>query len=110
MPPWPGRAGLSGGEGRCGRGRLGPHLRVVELASAPHRVLDCPQGAIVFAVGQQRYVRKLLTGASGLPHPGLPRTAGAEAGDRLLGWPRSSPVRHPLTLGRQVRTLNSDER
>src|SRR5664279_2446649 len=43
-------------------GHLGPNLGVVELTMAIHRVFDSPHDAIVFDVGHQSYVHKLLTG------------------------------------------------
>ena len=43
-------------------GHLGPNLGVVELTVALHRVYDSPVDKIVFDVGHQAYVHKLLTG------------------------------------------------
>ncbi|CRK55852.1 1-deoxy-D-xylulose 5-phosphate synthase [Alloactinosynnema sp. L-07] len=43
-------------------GHLGPNLGVVELTIALHRVFDSPREAIVFDVGHQAYVHKILTG------------------------------------------------
>jgi 1-deoxy-D-xylulose-5-phosphate synthase len=43
-------------------GHLGPNLGVVELTMAIHRVFDSPHDAIVWDVGHQSYVHKLLTG------------------------------------------------
>jgi 1-deoxy-D-xylulose-5-phosphate synthase len=43
-------------------GHLGPNLGVVELTIAMHRVFDSPVDRIVFDVGHQAYVHKLLTG------------------------------------------------
>jgi len=43
-------------------GHLAPNLGVVELTIGIHRALDCPQDRIVFDVGHQSYVHKLLTG------------------------------------------------
>src|SRR6202008_919038 len=43
-------------------GHLGPNLGVVELTIALHRVFDSPFDKIVFDVGHQAYVHKLLTG------------------------------------------------
>ena len=43
-------------------GHLAANLGVVELTIALHRVLDCPQDKIVWDVGHQCYVHKLLTG------------------------------------------------
>jgi 1-deoxy-D-xylulose-5-phosphate synthase len=43
-------------------GHLGPNLGIVELTMAIHRVFDSPHDAIVWDVGHQSYVHKLLTG------------------------------------------------
>jgi 1-deoxy-D-xylulose-5-phosphate synthase len=43
-------------------GHLGPNLGVVELTMAIHSVFDSPKDAIVWDVGHQSYVHKLLTG------------------------------------------------
>jgi 1-deoxy-D-xylulose-5-phosphate synthase len=43
-------------------GHLSPNLGVVELSLALHRVFDSPRDAIIWDVGHQAYVHKLLTG------------------------------------------------
>ncbi|MDQ3403239.1 MAG: 1-deoxy-D-xylulose-5-phosphate synthase [Actinomycetota bacterium] len=43
-------------------GHLGPNLGVVELTIALHRVFDSPSDAMIFDVGHQGYVHKILTG------------------------------------------------
>lgn len=43
-------------------GHLAPNLGVVELTIGIHRALDCPRDRILFDVGHQSYVHKLLTG------------------------------------------------
>jgi 1-deoxy-D-xylulose-5-phosphate synthase len=43
-------------------GHLGPNLGVVELTMALHRVFDSPHDAILWDVGHQAYVHKILTG------------------------------------------------
>ncbi len=43
-------------------GHLASNLGVVELTVAMHKVFDLPQDKIVFDVGHQAYVHKLLTG------------------------------------------------
>ncbi len=43
-------------------GHLAPNLGVVELTIAIHMALDCPRDKIVWDVGHQSYVHKLLTG------------------------------------------------
>src|ERR1044072_6537962 len=44
------------------RGHLGPHLRVVELTIALHRVFNTPHDRFVMDVSHQGYVHKLFTG------------------------------------------------
>jgi 1-deoxy-D-xylulose-5-phosphate synthase len=46
-------------------GHLGPNLGVVELTIALHRVFDSPTEPILFDVGHQAYVHKILTGRAG---------------------------------------------
>jgi 1-deoxy-D-xylulose-5-phosphate synthase len=46
-------------------GHLGPNLGVVELTLALHRVFDSPRIPIIFDVGHQCYVHKLITGRGG---------------------------------------------
>ncbi len=43
-------------------GHLGPHLGVVELTMAIHRVFDSPEDPVIWDVGHQAYVHKILTG------------------------------------------------
>ena len=43
-------------------GHLAPNLGVVELTMAIHRVFDSPTDKIIFDVGHQSYVHKILTG------------------------------------------------
>ncbi|MBN2848061.1 MAG: 1-deoxy-D-xylulose-5-phosphate synthase [Coriobacteriia bacterium] len=43
-------------------GHLAPNLGIVELTLGLHRALDCPKDRIVWDVGHQAYVHKLLTG------------------------------------------------
>lgn len=43
-------------------GHLAPNLGVVELTIAIHRVFDSPKDKIIFDVGHQSYVHKILTG------------------------------------------------
>ena len=46
-------------------GHLSSNLGVVELTVALHKMLDTPRDRIVWDVGHQCYVHKLLTGRSG---------------------------------------------
>ncbi|MFD3402432.1 1-deoxy-D-xylulose-5-phosphate synthase [Kribbella sp. NPDC058693] len=43
-------------------GHLGPNLGMVEITLAMHRVFDSPRDRLVFDVGHQAYVHKLVTG------------------------------------------------
>ena len=43
-------------------GHLGPNLGVVELTIAMHKVFESPNDKILFDVGHQSYVHKILTG------------------------------------------------
>lgn len=43
-------------------GHLAPNLGVVELTLALHKVFDTPKDKIVFDVGHQAYIHKILTG------------------------------------------------
>ena len=45
-----------------GGGHLGPNLGIVELTLALHRVFDSPADPIIFDVGHQAYVHKIVTG------------------------------------------------
>jgi 1-deoxy-D-xylulose-5-phosphate synthase len=43
-------------------GHIGPNLGVVELTLAIHSIFNSPKDKILFDVGHQSYVHKLLTG------------------------------------------------
>ncbi|MGW7685887.1 1-deoxy-D-xylulose-5-phosphate synthase [Kribbella sp. NPDC054772] len=43
-------------------GHLGPNLGMVEITLAMHRVFDSPRDRLLFDVGHQAYVHKLVTG------------------------------------------------
>ena len=43
-------------------GHLAPNLGVVELTMALHKTFDCPSDKIVWDVGHQAYIHKILTG------------------------------------------------
>jgi 1-deoxy-D-xylulose-5-phosphate synthase len=68
-------------------GHLGSNLGVVELTMALHRVFDSPDDIILWDVGHQAYVHKMLTGRlddfSGLRQPG-----------GLSGYPSRSESSH----------------
>lgn len=46
-------------------GHLGPNLGVVELTLALHRVFDSPRDTLLWDVGHQAYVHKIVTGRGG---------------------------------------------
>jgi 1-deoxy-D-xylulose-5-phosphate synthase len=70
-------------------GHLGPNLGVVELTIALHRVFDSPVDKIVFDVGHQAYVHKLLTGRNA--EFGTLRQAGG-----VSGYPSRAESEHDL--------------
>jgi 1-deoxy-D-xylulose-5-phosphate synthase len=68
---------------------LGPNLGVVELTIALHRVFDSSRDKIVFDIGHQAYVHKLLTGRAGAF--GTLRQRGG-----LSGYPNRAESEHDL--------------
>jgi 1-deoxy-D-xylulose-5-phosphate synthase len=70
-------------------GHLGPNLGVVEMTIALHRVFDSPVDRIVFDVGHQAYVHKLLTGRH--EQFGTLRQAGG-----ISGYPNRAESEHDL--------------
>ncbi|MDQ2750334.1 MAG: 1-deoxy-D-xylulose-5-phosphate synthase [Actinomycetota bacterium] len=68
-------------------GHLGPNLGAVELTIAVHRVFDSPTEPILFDVGHQAYVHKMLTGRADRM-PTLRQSGG------LSGYPSRSESEH----------------
>ena len=68
-------------------GHLSPNLGVVELTMALHRVFHSPDDAIIWDVGHQAYVHKILTGRAAL-FPTLRQDGG------LSGYPSRAESRH----------------
>jgi 1-deoxy-D-xylulose-5-phosphate synthase len=68
-------------------GHLGPNLGAVELTIALHRVFDSPTEPILFDVGHQAYVHKILTGRADRM-PTLRQT------DGLSGYPSRDESGH----------------
>ncbi|MGI8880014.1 MAG: 1-deoxy-D-xylulose-5-phosphate synthase N-terminal domain-containing protein, partial [Jatrophihabitans sp.] len=68
-------------------GHLGPNLGVVELTLALHLVFDSPSEPILFDVGHQAYVHKILTGRADRM-PTMRQTGG------LSGYPSRSESQH----------------
>ncbi len=78
-------------------GHLGPNLGVVELTIALHRVFDSPTEPILFDVGHQAYVHKILTGRADAD-------ADVAPGRRAVGLPE--PGREPARLDRELARLH----
>ncbi|MEC3980269.1 1-deoxy-D-xylulose-5-phosphate synthase [Amycolatopsis sp. H20-H5] len=74
---------------RLAGGHLGPNLGVVELTMALHRVFDSPRDAIVWDVGHQAYVHKIVTGR----HDGFGKLR--QLGG-LTGYPSRAESEHDL--------------
>ncbi len=70
-------------------GHLSPNLGVVELTVALHRVFESPRDQIVWDVGHQAYVHKLLTGRAQLFD-----TLRQEGG--ISGYPSQAESEHDL--------------
>ncbi|WP_349828485.1 1-deoxy-D-xylulose-5-phosphate synthase [Brevibacterium litoralis] len=70
-------------------GHLGPNLGVVELTTAIHRVYDSPRDVVLFDVGHQSYVHKILTGRAG-------RFENLRARDGLSGYPSRAESEHDV--------------
>ncbi|MDQ3787149.1 MAG: 1-deoxy-D-xylulose-5-phosphate synthase [Actinomycetota bacterium] len=68
-------------------GHLGPNLGVVELTMAIHRVFDSPEDPVIWDVGHQAYVHKILTGRQ----DGFDRLRKA---DGLSGYPSRAESEH----------------
>ncbi|HEY4268591.1 MAG TPA: 1-deoxy-D-xylulose-5-phosphate synthase [Galbitalea sp.] len=69
-------------------GHLGPNLGIVELTMAIHSVFDSPRDAIVWDVGHQGYVHKLLTGRQDFS--GLRQLGG------ISGYPSRAESEHDI--------------
>jgi (E)-4-hydroxy-3-methylbut-2-enyl-diphosphate synthase len=70
-------------------GHLGANLGAVELTVALHRVFDSPKDPVLFDIGHQAYVHKILTGRQHLF--GTLRRRGG-----LSGYPSRAESRHDL--------------
>lgn len=68
-------------------GHLAPNLGVVELTLAIHRVFDTPKDKIVFDVGHQSYVHKILTGRADRFHT-------LRTKDGISGFPKIHESEH----------------
>jgi 1-deoxy-D-xylulose-5-phosphate synthase len=81
-------------------GHLSPNLGVVELTLALHRVFESPRDTLVWDVGHQAYVHKLLTGRGGLF--GSLRQPGG-----LSGYPSRSESEHDVVENSHASTALS---
>ncbi|WP_393087601.1 1-deoxy-D-xylulose-5-phosphate synthase [Streptomyces sp. LN704] len=68
-------------------GHLGPNLGAVELTLALHRVFDSPRDTLLWDVGHQAYVHKIVTGRADR-FPGLRRRGG------MSGYPSREESAH----------------
>ncbi|EME54012.1 1-deoxy-D-xylulose-5-phosphate synthase [Amycolatopsis decaplanina] len=85
---------------RLAGGHLGPNLGVVELTMALHRVFDSPDDAIVWDVGHQAYVHKIVTGR----HDGFGKLR--QLGG-LTGYPARGESEHDLVENSHASTALS---
>ena len=70
-------------------GHLSPNLGVVELTVALHKYFDSPKDKIIWDVGHQSYVHKILTGR--VPYFGTLRQYGG-----LSGYPKTAESPHDI--------------
>lgn len=69
-------------------GHLGPNAGVVELTIGLHRVFDSPRDPIIFDVGHQSYIHKMLTGRQDL--------SGVRQQGGLSGYPNRDESAHDV--------------
>lgn len=82
-------------------GHLASNLCVVELTVALHRVFDSPNDSIIFDVGHQSYVHKLLTGRYN-EFSGLRKFGG------ISGFPKRSESEHdPFGAGHSSTSISA---
>ncbi|MFF5565792.1 1-deoxy-D-xylulose-5-phosphate synthase [Streptomyces sp. NPDC012623] len=81
-------------------GHLGPNLGMVELTLALHRVFNSPRDTIVFDIGHQAYVHKLLTGRQ-KDFDSLRRAGG------MTGYPSHSESPHDVVENSHASTALS---
>ena len=68
-------------------GHLASNLGIVELTVALHKCFNCPKDSIVWDVGHQSYVHKMLTGR-------FDKIDTIRKKDGLAGFPKRSGTRH----------------
>ena len=81
-------------------GHLGPNLGVVELTIVLHRVFSSPKDAVIFDVGHQAYVHKIVTGRHA-EFDGLRRQGG------ISGYPSRAESEHDLVENSHASTALS---
>ncbi|WP_199431725.1 1-deoxy-D-xylulose-5-phosphate synthase [Qaidamihabitans albus] len=81
-------------------GHLGPNLGVVELTLALHRVFDSPRDALLYDVGHQSYVHKIVTGRRD-DFDGLRQLGG------IAGYPARAESEHDLVENSHASTALS---
>lgn len=82
-------------------GHLAPNLGVVELTLALHRVFNSPQDKIIWDVGHQSYVHKLLTGR-------LARFSTLRQLGGLSGFPKPEESEHDVfTTGHSSTSISA---
>jgi 1-deoxy-D-xylulose-5-phosphate synthase len=81
-------------------GHLGPNLGVVELTIAVHRVFNSPRDAVIFDVGHQAYVHKIVTGRRD-QFDGLRKQGG------ISGYPSRAESEHDLVENSHASTALS---
>ena len=92
-------------------GHLAPNLGVVELTLGMHRALDCPDDKIIWDVGHQSYVHKLVTGRRvrfSTPCASTAGCAGSPSGAKVpttCSTPDTHRTRFPLRSGWRVRVM-----
>ncbi|WP_211288629.1 1-deoxy-D-xylulose-5-phosphate synthase [Actinophytocola xinjiangensis] len=81
-------------------GHLGPNLGVVELTMAIHRVFDSPHDSVIFDVGHQAYVHKVVTGRQ-------QEFDSLRQRDGLSGYPSQAESEHDLVENSHASTALS---
>jgi 1-deoxy-D-xylulose-5-phosphate synthase len=81
-------------------GHLGPNLGVVELTMAIHRVFDSPRDSVIFDVGHQAYVHKVVTGRRD-------EFDSLRQNDGLSGYPSREESEHDLVENSHASTALS---
>lgn len=82
------------------RGHLASNLGAVELTVALHRVYDTSKDRLVFDVGHQCYVHKMLTGRNG-------RMETLRAFGGIAGFPKPSESKHDACIAGHASTAVS---